>query len=197
MREGSERCGSPGTHGLMLHRNVSGPCTIPGVSPLFHPGQRSGDVVVPQGRALVNSKPYPARLFFWRGSSVYRCPWGTNINIAAAAEKTSPTSPCLRPHQQEFRRATALAWLAATLHHKLCRRPRTRRGDFHSRPRRTTKPTYLLALCPCRLPDKGTQAYQATTPSSHSRQGASGRRSPGLSAYRLYGFRSHSPAWLA
>lgn len=35
-------------------RNVSGPCTIPGVSPLFHPGQRSGDVVVPQGRAIVN-----------------------------------------------------------------------------------------------------------------------------------------------
>lgn len=177
-------------------RNVSGPCNTPGVSPLFHPGQRSGNFGCTPGACLSQQEAVSSVPFLLAGSSVYRCPWGTNINIAAAAERTSPTSPCLRPHQQESRRATALAWLAATLHRKLCRRPRTRRGDCHSRPRRT-KPTCLRALCPRRLPDRGTQAYQATTPSSHSRRGASGRRSPGLSAYRLYGFRSHSPAWLA
>lgn len=136
----------------MLHRNVSGPCTIPGVSPLFHQGQRSGDVVVPQGRALVNSKPYPVCLFFWRGRPSTDAPGGTNINIAAAAERTSPTSPCRRPHQQESRRATALAWLAATLHRKLCRRPRTRRGDCHSRPRRTNRHIFgRYALVDCRI----------------------------------------------
>lgn len=61
-------------------RNVSGPCTTPGVSPLFHPGQRSGDVVVPQGRAIVNSKPYPACLFFWRGRPSTDAP-GVQISI--------------------------------------------------------------------------------------------------------------------
>lgn len=52
---------------LTASQDVSGTCTIPGVSPLFRPGQRSGDVVVPQGRALVNRKPYPVCLFSWRG----------------------------------------------------------------------------------------------------------------------------------
>lgn len=64
----------------MLHEYVSGPCTIPGVSPLFHQGQRSGDVVVPQGRALVNSKPYPVCLFFWRGRPSTDAP-GVQISI--------------------------------------------------------------------------------------------------------------------
>lgn len=51
-------------------------------------------LVVPQGRAIVNSKPYPACLFLLAGPSVYRCPWGTNINNAASAEKTSPSVSC-------------------------------------------------------------------------------------------------------
>lgn len=61
-------------------RNVSGPCTILGVSPLFHPGQRSGDVVVPQGCAIVNSKPYPVCLFSWRGRPSTDAP-GVQISI--------------------------------------------------------------------------------------------------------------------
>ena len=64
----------------LTSQDVSGTCTIPGVSPLFHPGQRSGDVVVPQGRALVNSKPYPARLFSWRGRPSTDAP-GVQISI--------------------------------------------------------------------------------------------------------------------
>lgn len=159
-------------------RNVSGPCTIPGVSPLFHPGQRSCSFGCTPGARLSQQEAVSSVPFLSAGASVYRCPWGTNINIAAAAEKTSPSVSCLRPHQQESRRATALAWLAATLHRKLCRRPRTRRGDCHSRPRRT-KPTCLRALCPCRLPDRGTQAYQATTPSSHSPPGSVWAAKPG------------------
>lgn len=164
-REGLERCGSPGFNPQSPRSptDFTGMYPVPATPRAYHPSFTRGIVqailVVPQGCAIVNSKPYPACLFLLSGPSVYRYPWGTNINIAAAAEKTSPTSPCRRPHQQESRRATALAWLAATLHRKLCRRPRTRRGDYHSRPRRT-KPTCLRALCPCRLPDRGTQAYQ-------------------------------------
>ena len=63
-----ERCGSPGTHRLMLH---SGMYPVPALSWAYHPCFTQDSVqailVVPQGRALVNSKPYPARLFFWRG----------------------------------------------------------------------------------------------------------------------------------
>lgn len=55
----------------MLHEYVSGPCTIPGVSPLFHPGQRSGDLFVPQGYAIVNSEPYPVCSFYLAEAGVH------------------------------------------------------------------------------------------------------------------------------
>ena len=84
-------------------RNVSGPCTIPGVSPLFHQGQRSGDVVVPQGRALVNRKPYPVCLFFWRGRPSTDAPGVQNqycsgVCPCQAAKSGAP------PHQLNRRR---------------------------------------------------------------------------------------------
>lgn len=80
-------------------RNVSGPCTTPGVSPLFHPGQRSGDVVVPQGRALVNSKPYPACLFFWRGRVRLQMPLGYKYQYCSGVCPCQAVKSGTPPHK--------------------------------------------------------------------------------------------------
>ena len=94
MREGPERCGSPGTHRLMLHSfnpqsprsptDFTGMYPVPAPSWAYHPCFTQDSVqavlVVPQGRALVNSKPYPARLFSWRGRPSTDAP-GVQISI--------------------------------------------------------------------------------------------------------------------
>lgn len=81
MREGPERCGSPGTHRLMLH---SGMYPVPAPSRAYHPCFTRDSVqailVVPQGRALVNRKPYPVCLFSWRGRPSTDAP-GVQISI--------------------------------------------------------------------------------------------------------------------
>lgn len=82
MREGSaERCGSPGTHRLLLHRGMY---PVPAPPRAYHPCFTRDSVqailVVPQGRALVNSKPYPVCLFFWRGRPATDAP-GVQISI--------------------------------------------------------------------------------------------------------------------
>lgn len=57
---------------------------VPAPSRAYHPCFTRDSVqailVVPQGRALVNSKPYPARLFFWRGRPSTDAP-GVQISI--------------------------------------------------------------------------------------------------------------------
>ena len=95
-------------------RNVSGPCTTPGVSPLFHPGQRSGDVVVPQGCAIVNSKPYPACLFFWRGRPSTDAP-GVQISIlqrrlSVSSHKNWHPAPSAQPQAGMGRGFSSLAF---------------------------------------------------------------------------------------
>ena len=57
---------------------------VPAPSRAYHPCFTQDSVqailVVPQGRALVNSKPYPARLFSWRGRPSTDAP-GVQISI--------------------------------------------------------------------------------------------------------------------
>lgn len=76
-----ERCGPSGTHRLMLH---IGMYPVPATPRAYHPSFTRDIIqailVVPQGRALVNSKPYPARLFSWRGRPSTDAP-GVQISI--------------------------------------------------------------------------------------------------------------------
>lgn len=74
-------------------RNVSGPCTIPGVSPLFHQGQRSGNFDCTPGACLSQQEAVSSVPFLPAGVVRLQSPWGTNINIAAAAERTSHAAP--------------------------------------------------------------------------------------------------------
>lgn len=85
-REGLERCGSPGFNPQAPHwpTDCIGMYPVPAPSRAYHPCFTRDSVqailVVPQGRALVNSKPYPARLFFWRGRPSTDAP-GVQISI--------------------------------------------------------------------------------------------------------------------
>ena len=116
MREGPERCGSPGFNpqpprlesGRVLRgvaHQVCNPqaprwptdCTgmypVPAPSRAYHPCFTRDSVqailVVPQGRALVNSKPYPARLFFWRGRPSTDAP-GVQISMRCVKSGAPP-----------------------------------------------------------------------------------------------------------
>lgn len=58
---------------------------VPATPRAYHPSFTRGIVqailIVPQGRAIVNSKPYPACLFFWRGRPSTDAP-GVQISIS-------------------------------------------------------------------------------------------------------------------
>lgn len=64
--------------------DCTGMYPVPAPSRAYHPCFTRDSVqailVVPRGRALVNSKPYPARLFFWRGRPSTGAP-GVQISI--------------------------------------------------------------------------------------------------------------------
>lgn len=85
-REGLERCGSPGFNpqSPRLPTDFTGMYPVPAPSRAYHPCFTRDSVqailVVPQGRAIVNSKPYPACLFFWRGRPSTDAP-GVQISI--------------------------------------------------------------------------------------------------------------------
>lgn len=72
-REGLERCGSPGFNPQSPRSptDFTGMYPVPAPSRAYHPCFTRDSVqailIVPHGRALVNSKPYPVCLFFWRG----------------------------------------------------------------------------------------------------------------------------------
>ena len=83
---GSERCGSPGFNPQSPRSptDFTGMYPVPATPRAYHPSFTRDIVqailVVPQGRALVNSKPYPARLFSWRGRPSTDAP-GVQISI--------------------------------------------------------------------------------------------------------------------
>lgn len=85
-REGLERCGSPGFNPQSPRSTTdfTGMYPVPATPRAYHPSFTRGIVqailVVPQGRAIVNSKPYPACLFFWRGRPSTDAP-GVQISI--------------------------------------------------------------------------------------------------------------------
>ena len=72
-REGLERCGSPGFNPQSQRSSTdfTGMYPVPAPSRAYHPCFTRDSVqailIVPQGRALVNRKPYPVCLFSWRG----------------------------------------------------------------------------------------------------------------------------------
>lgn len=84
----------------MLH---SGMYPVPAPSRAYHPCFTQDSVqailVVPQGCTIVNSKPYPACLFFWRGRVRLQMPLGykyqycsgggENISISVMSETPS------------------------------------------------------------------------------------------------------------
>lgn len=90
----------------------------PGRSPLFHQGQRSGSFGCTPGACLSQQEAISSVPFLLAGSSVYRYPWGTNINIAAAAERTSPSMSCLIPilTMHHPGRITVLLYLLKSIH---------------------------------------------------------------------------------
>lgn len=181
----------------MLHRGMY---PVPAPSRAYHPCFTQDSVqailVVPQGCAIVNSKPYPACLFFWRGRPSTDAP-GVQISILQRRR---------RKHLQHLHAGDPIS-----------RSPEGRQPSHGSQQRCIVSSAVdrelvgvtairghgvqnrhvfgRYALVDCRIEE--LRRTKATTPSSHSRQGASGRRSPGLSAYRLYGLRSYSPAWPA
>lgn len=82
-REGLERCGSPGFN-PQSPTDFTGMYPVPATPRAYHPSFTRDIVqailVVPQGRALVNRKPYPVCLFFWRGRPSTDAP-GVQISI--------------------------------------------------------------------------------------------------------------------
>lgn len=85
-REGLERCGSPGFNPQSPRSptDFTGMYPVPATPRAYHPSFTRDIVqvilVVPQGRALVNRKPYPVCLFFWRGRPSTDAP-GVQISI--------------------------------------------------------------------------------------------------------------------
>ena len=81
-REGLERCGSPGFNPQSPRSptDFTGMYPVPATPRAYHPCFTRDIVqavlVVPQGCAIVNSKPYPACLFFWRGRVRLQMPLG-------------------------------------------------------------------------------------------------------------------------
>ena len=98
-REGLERCGASGFNPQSPRSTTdfTGMYPVPAPSRAYHPCFTRDSVqavlVVPQGRALVNSKPYPVCLFFWRGRPSTDAP-GVQISIKSGTP----------PHQLNRRR---------------------------------------------------------------------------------------------
>lgn len=108
-REGLERCGSPGFNPQSPRSTTdfTGMYPVPATPRAYHPSFTRDSVqvilVVPQGSALVNRKPYPVCLFFWRGRPSTDAPGVQNqycsgVCPCQAAKSGAP------PHQLNRRR---------------------------------------------------------------------------------------------
>lgn len=99
-REGLERCGSPGFNPQSPRSptDFTGMYPVPATPRAYHPSFTRDIVqavlVVPQGRTLVNSKPYPARLFFWQGRPSTDAP---GVQISMSSHKIWCPAPSAQP----------------------------------------------------------------------------------------------------
>lgn len=76
-------------------RNVSGPCTIPGVSPLFHPGQRSGNFGCTPGARLSQQEAVSSVPFSFGGAVRLQMPLGYKYQYCSGGGEN--ISICVKP----------------------------------------------------------------------------------------------------